>query len=211
MVRIEPFERYISEYEDWFEKNHFVYVSELKAVKAQLPENGKGIEIGVGTGRFAAPLGIELGLEPSTRMRRIAEERGIQVVEGVAEDLPFADAQFDFALMVTTICFVDDIDVAFRETRRVLKDTGRFIIGFIDKSSVLGRLYEKGKRENEFYRSATFYSVDDVILRLKRNGFGQFNFVQTIFHPLNKIRGIEPVVNGHGKGSFVVIRAEKED
>ena len=211
MARIEPFERYTSKYEDWFGKNHFVYTSELKAVKSQLPENGKGIEIGVGTGRFAAPLGIELGLEPSTRMRKIAEERGIQVVDGVAEDLPFADARFDFALMVTTICFVDDVDVAFREVHRVLKAPGCFIIGFVDKSSALGSLYEKGKRENEFYRSATFYSVDDVILRLKRNGFGQFNFVQTIFRPLNKIRGIEPVVNGYGKGSFVVISAEKED
>ena len=144
-------------------------------------------------------------------MRKIAEERGIQVVDGVAEDLPFADARFDFALMVTTICFVDDIDVAFSEVHRVLKDAGYFVIGFIDKSSALGRLYEKGKRENEFYRSASFYSVDDVILRLKHNGFGQFNFVQTIFHPLNEIRGIEPVVNGYGKGSFVVISAEKED
>lgn len=211
MARIEPFERHTSEYEDWFEKNHFAYVSELAAVKAQLPESGKSIEIGVGTGRFAAPLGIELGLEPSTRMRRIAEERGIRVVAGVAEDLPFADARFDFALMVTTICFVDDIDVAFREVHRVLKNAGRFIVGFIDKSSMLGRLYEKGKKENEFYRSANFYSVDDVILRLKRNGFGQFNFVQTIFHRLNEIRGIEPVVNGYGQGSFVVISAEKED
>ena len=211
MARIEPFERFTSEYEDWFEKNHFVYVSELGAVRAQLPEKGKGIEIGVGTGRFASPLGIELGLEPSARMRRIAEERGIQVVEGVAEDLPFADARFDFALMVTTICFVDDIDVAFREVRRVLKNAGRFIIGFIDKSSALGKLYEKGKSENEFYRSATFYSVDEIISHLKRADFGHFNFAQTIFHRLNEIREIEPVVNGHGEGSFVVISAEKED
>jgi ubiquinone/menaquinone biosynthesis C-methylase UbiE len=209
MAIVEPFERHALEYDDWFEKHHFVYVSELQAIRDQLPKSGKSIEIGLGTGRFAAPLEIELGLEPSTQMRKIAEKRGVQVVEGIAEELPFADARFDLVLMVTTICFLDDIDAAFRETHRVLKNAGRFIIGFIDKSSKLGILYEKGKGENEFYRNATFYSVDDVILRLKRNGFGQFNFVQTIFHPLNEIREIETVINGYGQGSFVVISGEK--
>lgn len=33
MVKIEPFEISISEYEDWFEKSHFVYVSELQVTK----------------------------------------------------------------------------------------------------------------------------------------------------------------------------------
>jgi len=211
MAQIEPFERYISEYEDWFEKNHFVYISELQAVKMLLPENRKGIEIGVGTGRFAAPLEIKLGLEPSTKMRKIAEKRGSKVIEGVAENLPLADALFDFALMVTTICFLDDIDAAFRETDRVLKNTGRFIIGFIDRDSLLGRLYEKNKKNNKFYRFATFYSVDEVIAHLKRAGFEHFRIVQTIFHPLDEIRGMETVINGYGQGLFVVISAEKKD
>ena len=211
MAIVEPFEIYTLEYDDWFEKNHFVYVSELQAIRDQLPKSGKSIEIGVGTGRFAAPLGIKLGLEPSIQMRKIAEKRGVQVVEGIAEELPFADAQFDFVLMVTTICFLDDIDAAFRETHRALKNDGHFIIGFIDKNSELGILYEKSKNENKFYRNATFYSVDDVIFCLKRNGFGQFDFVQTIFHPLNEIREIETVINGYGQGSFVVICAKKEN
>ena len=211
MARIEPFEKYISEYEDWFEKNHFVYISELQAVKMLLPENGKGIEIGVGTGRFAAPLEIKFGLEPSTKMQKVAERRGIKVIEGVVENLPFADALFDFTLMVTTICFLDDIDVAFREIHQILKNAGRFIIAFIDRDSPLGRLYEENKKNNKFYRFATFYSVDEVIAHLKRASFRHFNIVQTIFHPLDKIKGIETVTNGYGQGSFVVISAEKED
>ncbi len=89
-----------------------------------------------------------MGFEPSTRILIIAEERAIQVVEGVTGELPFADARFDFALMVTTTCFMDDVDVAVRKVRRVLKNFRRFIVGFIDKSSVLDRLYEKGRREN---------------------------------------------------------------
>ena len=209
MARIEPFNLYMPEYEDWFEKNHFAYISELQAVRKQLPESEKSIEIGVGTGRFAAPLGIKMGMEPSVPMLKIAKQRGIQTVGGVAEELPFADEQFDLALMVTTICFLDDITVAFRETRRVLKPAGYFVAGFIDKNSLLGRLYEKNKENNKFYRMATFYSVDEVVAVMERAGFRDFNFVQTIFHSLNEIKEIEPIIDGYGRGSFVVISAKK--
>jgi len=63
MPKVEPFEKYASQYEGWFERNRFVYESELRAIRKQLPGSGKGIEIGIGSGRFAAPLGIKLGLE----------------------------------------------------------------------------------------------------------------------------------------------------
>lgn len=49
-------------HDGWFERHRFVYESELLAVKEQLPEGGKGSEIGVGSGRFAAPLNIKQGL-----------------------------------------------------------------------------------------------------------------------------------------------------
>ncbi len=50
MARIEPFEKYISNHEDWFEKNHFVYASELQTIKMLLYKNKKDIEIGARTG-----------------------------------------------------------------------------------------------------------------------------------------------------------------
>lgn len=72
MPNIRPFEKYYQEYERWFEKNKYVYQSEIDAIKDLMPDFRKGIEIGVGSGRFAVPLGIDLGLEPSARMRDIA-------------------------------------------------------------------------------------------------------------------------------------------
>ena len=89
MARIEPFEKYPSRYEDWFEKNKFAFESELYAIREQLPKSDKGIEIGVGSGRFAAPLGIKIGIDPSKKMREIARKRGIEVINSVAENLPF--------------------------------------------------------------------------------------------------------------------------
>lgn len=209
MAKIEPFEEHAFQYEDWFVRNEFVYQSELQAVKAQLPERGSGVEIGVGSGRFAAPLGIKVGIDPSTKVREIARKRGIEVIDAVAEDLPFADSQFDFALMVTTICFLDSIEAAFREAYRVLKLGGCLIIGFIDKNSPIGELYQQHKNESVFYRVANFYSVDDVVSQLKKDGFKDFNFTQTIFRNSAEIKDIEPVEEGYGEGSFVVVRAVK--
>ena len=46
MARIEPFEKYSEKYEDWFERNEFVYKSEIQAIKGLLPKTKKGIEMG---------------------------------------------------------------------------------------------------------------------------------------------------------------------
>ena len=208
MVKVKPFEEYTSEYEDWFRKNHFVYISELKAVRSLFPLTGKGVEIGVGTGRFASRLGISLGLDPSIKMLKLARRNGIRVISAIAEELPFENDRFDFVLMVTTICFLDDIQSAFREVHRILRRRGHFIIGFVDRESSLGKIYEQNREKSEFYKVANFYSVDEIISYLRQIGFRHFDFRQTIFRSLNDIRGIEPVESGFGRGSFVVIRAE---
>ncbi|MEW6685924.1 MAG: class I SAM-dependent methyltransferase [Candidatus Edwardsbacteria bacterium] len=209
MPKTEPFEKHASQYEEWFERNKFAYQSELQAIKKLLPESENGIEIGVGSGRFAAPLGIRLGLDPSKEMRKIAQRRGIEVIDGVAEAIPFGDSQFDFVLMVTTLCFLDDIETALKEIHRVLKSGGNIIIGFINANSPMGRLYQQKKNDNVFYRDATFYSVEEVVAYLKNAGFTDFDFRQTLFRPLAEIRDIESVKEGYGEGSFVVVKATK--
>jgi SAM-dependent methyltransferase len=209
MVRTEPFEEHSLLYEDWFEKNRFAYDSELLAVKTRLPERGKGVEIGVGSGRFAVPLGIEIGIEPAVAMRAMARDRGIEVVGGAAEALPFREGVFDFALMVTTICFVDNAESALREACRVLKPNGSLVIGFVDKESLVGRSYLRKRHESLFYGIATFFSVDEVVNYLRKTGFRDLEFSQTIFRPLKEITNIEPIRDGYGEGSFVVISAKR--
>jgi len=209
MAKIDPFERHAARYEEWFEKNIFAYKSELQAIRYLLPKRGTGVEIGVGTGRFAGPLGISAGVEPSKVMRQMAREKGIEVVDGVAEALPFDDCQFDFALMVTTICFVDDIETSFKEAFRVVKPAGFFINGFVDRNSSLGKFYQKHRAKNVFYKIATFYSVDEVIPYLKKAGFRNLTFTQTIFHALKEITEVETIKEGYGEGSFVVVSGMK--
>jgi SAM-dependent methyltransferase len=199
----------VERYEAWFDRYRAVYASEVEAVRALLPKGGKGLEVGVGTGRFALPLGVRLGVEPSGAMARLAIDRGIEVWSGTAEALPCNDAGFDYLLMVVTVCFLDDVYRSFCEAFRVLRPGGRILIGFIDRVSPLGRAYEKMKEENVFYREATFFSTDEVVFYLTQAGFEGFAFRQTIFRSPSEIEEPELSKEGYGEGSFVVVRGEK--
>ena len=207
MPKIEPFEKYSDQYENWFVENKYAFKAEIEAVRKHIPEHGRGIEIGVGSGLFAEQLGIHVGLEPSGEMRSMAVKRGVNVVQGVAERLPFMDNFYDYALMVTTICFVDDVPKSIIEAQRVVKPGGKLIIGLVDKNSPIGKLYQQNQQENVFYRDATFYSTDEIVALMKQAGFHGFYFTQTIFRVLNEISETEEVKKGFGEGSFVVISA----
>ena len=211
MNNIEIFEKLTREYDTWFDSHRFVYESEVLALKSLIPESGKGVEIGVGTGRFAVPLKVETGIEPAKAMADIARKRNIEVCRAKAERLPFKDESFDFTLFVTTICFLENPVQALREARRILKSKGYTIIGMIDKNSPLGKIYESKRTESRFYRHAHFYNAEQVLEWLRALRFGDLRYCQTIFKDPEEISATEPVENGHGKGLFVAISGQKED
>ena len=208
MANIAPFEAHTERYEEWFEEHGDLYAAELEAVRALLPPFKKGIEIGVGTGRFAEPLGIEEGVEPSQKMAAYAKARGIRIHEGSAEALPLPAESYDFALMVTTICFVDDPLESLREIHRILRPGGYVLVGFVDKETPLGRHYLQNRRKSRFYRTATFFSCDEVKALLHEAGFAECEAVQTLFgESLESMEG--GVKKGCGEGAFVAIRCRK--
>lgn len=207
MARAAPFEEHHERYEAWFGKHEPAYLSELLALRPFVPWEGRGIEIGVGSGRFAAPLGVQVGLDPSPAMLSYAAARGIETMEGVAEHLSFPDASFDHALVVTTICFVDSPSAMLREIGRVLRPGGRLVIGFIDRESTLGQAYVQRQAQSVFYREATFYSADEVEWLLLENGFVIDAWAQTLAPPLEEIREIDPMRPGRGQCPFVVVAA----
>jgi len=209
MTKVIPFEAHHLRYEAWFEKHEAAYVSELLALRPFVPWRGMGIEIGVGSGRFASPLGVKIGLDPSPAMLIHAASRGIEVVEGVAENLPFAANTFDYALLVTTICFVDSPTEMLAEAYRVLKPDGCLTIGFIDRESALGQEYLAHKAESVFYREATFFSADEVGRLLVKAGFSISAWGQTLANPLHKTCEIEPLRPGYGQCAFVVVAATR--
>ena len=211
MLQTLPFKDHVAEYEEWYKRYPFVFRSEIAAIKELLPrgENIHGIEVGLGTGRFAKALGITEGIEPSENMRAVAEKKGIFVLNAVAEHLPYRSLQFDFVLMNFCVSYFEDVSEAFNEAHRVLKRGGGLIVGFIDRDSTIGRFYRDRKPESVFYKKARFYTVSKIERELKIAGFKKLQFLQTLFHDLDSIKTIEKPLPGHGKGSYVLIKAIK--
>lgn len=210
MARIEPFEAHTERYEAWFERHDAAYISELLALRPFVPLTGRGLEIGVGSGRFAAPLGVQVGIDPSRAMLDRARARGLEVLEGIAEDLPFVDDSFDHALVVTTLCFVDSPEAMLAQARRVLRPGGVLVMGFIDRDSALGRHYEKHREASVFYRDATFYSASEVERLVTGAGFSVLSWAQTLSRSLEQTEHIEPVRPGRGQDAFVVVHASND-
>jgi ubiquinone/menaquinone biosynthesis C-methylase UbiE len=197
------------EYDAWFDEHRFVYESELLALRGRIAAGGLGLEIGAGSGRFAVPLGLSVGVEPAPAMAELARRRGLRVVRALAEALPFGEATFDLVAMITVLCFLGDPFQALAEATRVLKPGGQILIGMIDGASPLGRSYETHKQESKFYRQARFYPVSQALAWLEELAYGQAATCQTIFGDLSSLASLEQVREGHGEGGFVVISARK--
>lgn len=206
MSKKTPFDKYSSRYDEWFDKNADIYHTELETIRQLIPDfKGEALEVGVGTGKFAVPLGISVGVEPVENMAIKAERHGIQVFRHIAESLQFPDCRFDLVLMVTTICFVDDILKSFREAFRVLKLRGCIIVGFVDKESDLGKQYNDKRNTSVFYKDATFFSTQEVCKYLLEAGFSKLSCKQTLIPGM----ALEVIQDGFGKGGFVAIKGYK--
>ena len=211
MTKNLPFDDHVAEYEAWFERYPFVFETELAAIKKIWPveKDAMTLEVGSGTGRFSKALGIRSGLEPSAGMDAKAEERGIETVRGVAEEMPYQNQQFDVVLMNFCISYFENLQRAFAEAFRVLRSGGVLIVGFIDKNSLLGKYYEGKRNKSTFYKSANYYSVNEVEEKVKAAGFKTPEIFQTLFNDLDNTNDVEPLVTGSGKGSYILIKATK--
>jgi ubiquinone/menaquinone biosynthesis C-methylase UbiE len=201
------FERYYKKYDAWYDKHKFAFLSEIEAVRKVLPRKKKGLEIGVGTGRFASGLEIKYGVDPSENMLKIARKRGIDARRAQGERLPFDNSAFDYIVVIITLCFVKDPVKVLIEAKRVLKKRGKIIIGIIDKDSFLGRFYQEKK--SLFYKQAHFFSVKEITGLLAMSGFSRFSYYQTIYNFPDKMNLVERPRKGFGRGGFVVISALK--
>ncbi|MFO7445584.1 MAG: methyltransferase domain-containing protein [Ignavibacteriaceae bacterium] len=210
MIREQHLTDYLDEHEKWFDPHFCIYESELEAIKIFIPREKKGISIGIGNGRFARPLDINEGVERFTDVIEHASEIGIKVYAGTSENLPLPVSSYDYALLATPVCFIDDIFKTFWEVNKIIKPKGNFILGFVNESSPLGDAYHNIKKVNRFYRLSSFHHTGEIIRCLKETHFTNLEIIQTVFGELHMINEVQPYKVGYGEGGFIVIKAEKE-
>jgi ubiquinone/menaquinone biosynthesis C-methylase UbiE len=202
----EHFQKTAASYDAWYDAHPALYRTELAALRAAVPGRGRGLEIGVGTGRFASLLSVRYGLDPSPGMLGLARARGVRVVRGFGEALPFKDASFDLALIVFVIEFVDDLEGFLGEAARVLRSRGRLVVGFMDKDSAWGRHFHRTSRARRFFHPPP---PRKLIAVLEAVGLRHEASWQTLFGPPPDLRRAERPRTGFGQGGFVVVRAMK--
>jgi ubiquinone/menaquinone biosynthesis C-methylase UbiE len=210
--KITSFENDPEGYDKWFDDFPWTYKSEVEAVNQLLPPGGIGLDIGTGGGRFAEFIRPAYMIEPSLRMRQVAEKRGLNVEQGRAENLHFDDNMFDYVTMITVTCFLDSLFEPFHEVYRVLKPGGCFINAFVDEEPEIGQLYRDLVENDPFLKESVYHSKDEIFQTMKLVGFGNLECRQTVLKLPSEIEGsgkIDDVIEGHGEGLFVVVRGEK--
>ena len=129
---------------DWLMRPALDHVCALGPVMQQrrrlLPQaEGVVLEPGVGTG-LNLPLydrtrvKAVIGIDPSAPYLELAQGRAerapvpVELIRGMAEELPLEDNSVDTVVLTFTGCSIPDVDAALSEFRRVLKPSGRILL-----------------------------------------------------------------------------------
>lgn len=110
--------------------------AELDAVLEALAGQTSVLEAGVGTGRFAVPLGDHgvqvTGIDISLEMMRRAREKGVpRLLRADLHHLPFPDAAFDASLIIHVLQLIPEPLRALKELARVSRN--RVVAVFPDR------------------------------------------------------------------------------
>lgn len=230
----QPFDAYAEQYDAWFLKNRHVLASEVLLLKHFLDRPGRALSVGCGSGLFEHLLrtehGIDIrfGVEPADGMAAIAEKRGMTVKSGTAEQLPYADGEFDTVLMNGIPSYIDDLTGAFTEARRVLRAQGAIVVADVPAESSYGLLYRLaasvGTWEDPYLRSvapltpypvefaaaARWRTTEEKAALLTDSGFVDLEYAQTLtLHAKYSNDRVEEPTEGFDRGDYVVIRARK--
>jgi ubiquinone/menaquinone biosynthesis C-methylase UbiE len=106
------------------------------------------LEVGCGTGlllrRIAGFARSARGVDLSPGMLEQARARGLDVVEGSATALPFADASFDVVCSFKVLAHVRDVRLALSEMARVARPGGHVLAELYNPASLRGLLKRLG-------------------------------------------------------------------
>jgi len=208
-VSTNVFDSLADRYDAWFDaaEGSAIFAAEVQCLRRLLPQDLSGwVEVGVGTGRFAAALGVPEGIDPSAPMLERAEERGIRTRKATAERLSYPSASLDGILLVVTLCFLENPKRAMREFARVLKCDGQLLVGIVPADSPWGQFYrKKGQEGHPFYSVARFYTCQETKQLAASAGFEFVRAASALPKPPGEVLGDIPVLDRVGGCGFVAM------
>ncbi len=195
------FERLASKYDAWYDGpvGRIAFPLEVEVLRPLLESSPKPwLEIGVGSGRFARELGVEVGIDPALKPLILAKKRSVTVIGAVGEKLPFRNASFGAVLIVVTLCFVEEPIAVLNEARRVLFRDGSLVLGMVFADSPWGEFYRRKALEGHpFYKVARFLSRSELRQMLELTGFRLVAARSTLRQPpSDNLLRPEPVLDG---------------
>ena len=209
--RIDLFEREAARYDAWFDtaRGKALFESEVLCLRELTAELARPwLEVGVGTGRFAEALEIDVGVDPARAALACAERRGVRVLPAVGQRLPFAAGEFGAVFVITTMCFADDPEGLLHETARVAGNGGAVVLGFVPADSPWGEHYAAmGRSGHTFYSHARFFGVDELEEIAGSAGLAVERYASTLFRgPGDERSGVEMPRDGrHDEAGFVAV------
>lgn len=207
------FDQLFERYDEWFKRNRITAENEIRLIKTILSEHQRSsIEVGIGTGFFASKIGIEVGLDPSFNMLKVAKKRSMKLLAiGVGENMPFRDESFGTVLIVVTLCFVDDPLAVIRESWRILKVGGILVTCIVPRDSPWGDHYIKlGTSGHPFYSKAKFYTVSEVVSMIENTSFKIVDIKGTLSYKPHEKHRLETPSNDIKDRGFICIKAIKK-
>lgn len=128
---ISYFDSKAPEREKWRKRGAYYYRELERYLQFLIPKNSSILEIGCGTGELLAALEPSrgLGIDISPKMVGIAENKfpRLQFQTGDLDNLQIQE-KFDYVLIVETIGYVRDIQLAFRGLQKVCNPETRLIL-----------------------------------------------------------------------------------
>ncbi|HWI40253.1 MAG TPA: methyltransferase domain-containing protein [Verrucomicrobiae bacterium] len=160
-------------------------VGRLLADLSGFPNPRRVLDVGSGTGmllqgiRRMFPGTLAVGVDLAHGMNRKAYEAlggETLLVTADAERLPFADRSFDLVVSSSALQWLETLEAAFTEVRRVLADGGRFLFAMFGEGTLMElqdcyrtALDECGCRGID--RAHRFFTPDEVRRSLLHAGF----------------------------------------
>jgi len=210
---VSPFDDLASAYDAWFdEEGKPVFAIEVLAFHEVLPSLPKPwLEVGVGSGRFVQALGIETGVDPSSKLLHMARERGINAFLGRGEQELFDEGSFGTVFLIVTLCFLDSPLEVLKEAKRILIPGGKLVLGLVLNESPWGKFYQQKKKQgHRFYKYATFYRYDEVAKLLEQAVFPIEQVISALFQRPGKVKRMELPERGYfPNAGFTIISASK--